>query len=103
MLQDLYQPIQDALLESDPLRKCQFTTALFERWSNGKLARDNCFPVLPIETPGKPDLPRLVNPRELSRRSTSSDTGRISLLHAIAHIEFNAINIALDAAYRVQY
>ena len=100
MLQDLYRTIQDALLESDPLRKCQVTTELFERWSNGKLARDNGFPVLLIETPGKPDLPRLVNPRELSRRSTSSDTGRISLLHAIAHIEFNAINIALDAAYR---
>jgi len=100
MVQDLYQTIQNALLEPDPVRKCQATTGLFELWSKGKLTRNNDFPVLAIECPGKPELPRLVNPRQLSQRSTSSHAGRISLLHALAHIEFNAINIALDAAYR---
>jgi uncharacterized ferritin-like protein (DUF455 family) len=100
MAQKLYQTIQDAMLEPDPVRKCQAAADLFERWSRGKLSRDNGFPVLAIETPGKPELPRLVDPRELSQRSTSSHGGRISLLHAFTHIEFNAINIALDAAYR---
>ena len=100
MVQDLYQTIQNALLEPDPVRKCQATAGLFELWSKGKLTRNNDFPVLAIECPGKPELPRLVNPRQLSQRSTSSHAGRISLLHALAHIEFNAINIALDAAYR---
>ncbi len=100
MAQKLYQTIQVALLEPDPVRKCQAAADLFERWSRGKLSRDNGFPVLAIETPGKPELPRLVDPRELSQRSTSSHGGRISLLHAFTHIEFNAINIALDAAYR---
>ncbi len=100
MPENLFQRLQGALLESDPKRKCQATADLFNRWNDGKLVRDNDFPVLPIEIPGKPDLPRLVDPRKLSRRTTSSNAGRISLLHAFAHIEFNAINIALDAAYR---
>ena len=100
MQQNLYQTIQDALLEPDPVRKCQATANLIERWSSGMLSRHIDFPVLAIENPGKPNLPRLVNPRELSQRSTSSHAGRIGLLHALAHIEFNAINIALDAAYR---
>lgn len=100
MSQDLYQAIQDALLEPNPARKCEITAGLFEFWSKGLLIRDIKFPVLSVETPGKPDLPRLVNPRKLSQRSTGSAAGRISLLHAFAHIEFNAINIALDAAYR---
>ena len=50
--------------------------------------------------PGQPVLPELVNPRHLKRRSMSSAAGRIGFLHAFAHIEFNAINIALDAVYR---
>ena len=99
-MQGLYQTIRDALLDPNPVRKCQATADLFEGWSNGELVRDINFPVLPIEIPGKPDLPRLVDPRKLSRRTTSNHAGRISLLHALAHIEFNAINIALDAAYR---
>lgn len=39
-------------------------------------------------------------PRELPRRSIATGQGRAALLHSIAHIEFNAINLALDAAYR---
>jgi len=100
MSENLFQQLQGALLESDPLRKCQVTADLFNRWRDGNLVRDNEFPILSIEIPGKPDLPRLVDPRTLSRRTTSNNSGRISLLHAFAHIEFNAINIALDAAYR---
>jgi uncharacterized ferritin-like protein (DUF455 family) len=97
---NLYQHILDALLEWDPKRKCDSVVTIFERWKQGQLVRNTGFSILPIEIPGKPDLPRLVDPRQLSRRTTSSREGRISLLHAFAHIEFNAINIALDAAYR---
>ena len=88
------------MLEKDPKRKCDSVAIIYDRWRNRKLVRDAEFPTLALDTPGKPDLPRLVDPRQLSRRTTSSREGRISLLHAFAHIEFNAINIALDAAYR---
>ena len=57
---------------------------------------------LPIEIPdaGRPVLPVLVHPAQVPRRRLGSTEGRIGLIHAIAHIEFNAINLALDAIYR---
>jgi len=100
MPDDVYRQIENVLLEQDPSQKSKAVDKLCQRWCDGKLTRNTELAIQPIEIPGRPDLPRLVDPRKLSRRSTSSDAGRTGLLHAIAHIEFNAINIALDAAYR---
>lgn len=50
--------------------------------------------------PGRPERPLLVAPRELSQRKLNSVEGRAALIHAVAHIEFNAINLAWDAVYR---
>lgn len=50
--------------------------------------------------PGRPPTPILVSPRELKHRSMASTVGRATLIHAIAHIEFNAINLALDIVWR---
>jgi uncharacterized ferritin-like protein (DUF455 family) len=50
--------------------------------------------------PGRPARPRLVDPAAVPRRSPATPAGRAALLHAIAHIEFNAINLALDALWR---
>ena len=50
--------------------------------------------------PGRPEHPLLVPPHKVARRRTGSAAGRAALLHAIAHIEFNAINLALDALVR---
>ncbi|AWV07949.1 ferritin-like domain-containing protein [Marilutibacter maris] len=54
----------------------------------------------PIRMPGRPARPQLVHPRELPRRGLGSDEGRAAFIHAIAHIEFNAIDLAWDAVYR---
>ncbi|WP_109481648.1 ferritin-like domain-containing protein [Paraburkholderia sp. C35] len=54
----------------------------------------------PPGLPGRPERPELVEPRKLGRRSMQSPEGRAVLLHALAHIEFNAINLALDAVWR---
>ncbi|HEX4508490.1 MAG TPA: DUF455 family protein, partial [Burkholderiaceae bacterium] len=50
--------------------------------------------------PGRPVRPVLVAHAQLARRSVNTLEGRAALLHALAHIEFNAINLALDAAWR---
>ena len=50
--------------------------------------------------PGWPARPELVAPTKVPRRRLGSDEGRAALVHAIAHIEFNAINLALDAVCR---
>ena len=96
----LYKRTEAALLESNPGQKCELAFALTIDWQKAVLSRDDNTEILLLDTPGQPILPKLVNPRDLKRRSMSSDAGRIGFLHAFAHIEFNAINIALDAIYR---
>ena len=52
--------------------------------------------------PGRPDKPILVSPLDLPKRSMRTLEGRAALIHALAHIEFNAINLALDAIWRFE-
>jgi uncharacterized ferritin-like protein (DUF455 family) len=54
----------------------------------------------PPHLPGRPLRPVLVPPGRVPRRGTQTVHGRAALIHAIAHIEFNAINLALDAIWR---
>lgn len=100
MSTDLYAAIFQAIAEPDPLRKCRLTEALSEHWAEGSLQRVDDGEVLDIDVPGRPQHPQLVNARKVPRRSLASEQGRVITLHAFAHIEFNAINLALDAAYR---
>ncbi len=96
----LYQQVYRAILQADPQLKCQQTQQLFEDWNRGLLVGENDCPIEDIDIPGRPPKPELVNPREVPRRSLSTEQGRRVMLHSFAHIEFNAINLALDAAYR---
>jgi len=97
---ELYQRLESALLETDPAAKCDLAARLFGDWREGGLVEHAQSPILPIDDAGRPETPSLVDPRQLEKRSVATESGRIKLLHAFAHIEFNAINIALDAAYR---
>lgn len=54
----------------------------------------------PAGLPGRPARPLMVAPKDVPQRSLGNVEGRAALLHALAHIEFNAINLALDAAWR---
>jgi uncharacterized ferritin-like protein (DUF455 family) len=54
----------------------------------------------PEGLPGRPAQPKLVEPAQVPRRSAFTPEGRSALLHAVAHIEFNAIDLALDAVWR---
>jgi uncharacterized ferritin-like protein (DUF455 family) len=54
----------------------------------------------PGDLPGRPARPQLVQPQALRQRDLRQPGGRAALLHALAHIEFNAINLALDAVWR---
>ena len=97
---ELFQQIEVAILASDADCKCELTTQLHHAWQRGELCYQPQSVILPIDDPGRPRQPELVDPRKLERRSIATELGRNCLLHAFAHIEFNAINIALDAAYR---
>lgn len=52
------------------------------------------------KVPGRESLPALVSPKALPRRSLRSVAGRATLIHALAHIEMNAVDLALDIVWR---
>ena len=97
---ELYRLVEAALLQKDPQLKCDQVEILQSDWLLGRLDLVEQSKILPLDDPGRPQQPELVEPRNLAARSFATENGRISLLHSIAHIEFNAINIALDAVYR---
>jgi uncharacterized ferritin-like protein (DUF455 family) len=52
--------------------------------------------------PGLPEKPQLLNPLNVDKRSAHTSAGHAALMHAICHIEFNAVNLALDAIWRFE-
>ena len=85
----------------DPAAKALQTRALWGalQASARRIDPETALPV-PAGLPGRPALPRLVPAAQVPTRSPFTLTGRAALLHAICHIEFNAINLALDAVWR---
>ncbi len=84
---------------TDPVAKAARTRALFADLDLGAIDPQTVFDT-PDTLPGRPALPRLVAPKEVPTRSPFTLEGRAALLHAVTHIEFNAINLALDAVWR---
>lgn len=92
--------------------KCLFSSSIAEKlgatfqayglWRAGRLGFVFERQPKPISQTCFPDYPKLVEPRDLRRRSMNTEAGRIALLHAIAHIEFYAIHLAWDIIYRFQ-
>jgi uncharacterized ferritin-like protein (DUF455 family) len=89
-----------ALCAAVPREKVALARALHEQVAQCSLSPTA--PATPALLPGRPALPRLVHPARVPRRSPAKPEGLAALLHAIAHIEFNAINLALDAAWRFE-
>ena len=86
-------------MQTDVQKKQNCVDALYQNWADAKLNRQP-FDLLRIESPGRPEKPPLISPSGLKQRKLGSEKGRATLIHAITHIEFNAINLALDAVYR---
>lgn len=89
-----------ALMCADPAEKCARTRQLDADWQCGDLLRSGQAPAGRIESPGRPARPELVAPDAVPRRNPHSPRGHAALIHAVAHIEFNAINLALDCVLR---
>jgi uncharacterized ferritin-like protein (DUF455 family) len=96
-MDSFFQQVKRALLCSNPAAKTQLVRHLA---SEPMPDRPPPATIEKIIEAGRPALPMLVHPAEVVRRRLGSQAGRVALIHAIAHIEFNAINLALDAAYR---
>jgi uncharacterized ferritin-like protein (DUF455 family) len=85
----------------DPVDKAAQARALNQAAQAGQCRLDTAEQLpTPPGLPGRPALPRLVPVHQVPTRSPFTLAGRAALLHAICHIEFNAINLALDAVWR---
>jgi uncharacterized ferritin-like protein (DUF455 family) len=69
-------------------------------WLAGELVAGGGGAVLAPDGRGRPERPELVPPRQLHQRSLATSAGRIAAVHAVAHIEANAIDLAIDAVHR---
>jgi uncharacterized ferritin-like protein (DUF455 family) len=98
---DLLRAAQQCMAEADPLHKVALTQHYARQFRAGLLkAAVDAVPPEPIRMPGRPPQLQLVHPRELPRRGLGTPEGRAAFIHAIAHIELNAIDLAWDAVYR---
>ncbi len=96
--EDLRTGALACLLLDDPDAKIAAVRALWHRREACDAGADRA--LAGADKPGRPERPRLVPPAKVPRRSAGSLAGRAALMHAIVHIEFNAINLALDAVAR---
>ena len=101
----MFAAARACLAAADPDEKLELTAATASEWlprlsAAGAAAPRHDGELHPIERPGRPSRPVLVHPRDVPQRRLSSPAGRAALLHAVAHIEFNAINLAWDAVQR---
>ena len=100
-MKSLFAAARACLDAATPDDKPALTLAMADAFARGELAiPTEAPPPEPIRMPGRPPRPRLVHPRDLPRRGFGSDEGRAAFIHAVAHIEFNAIDLAWDAVYR---
>jgi uncharacterized ferritin-like protein (DUF455 family) len=89
------------LAECDAARKAAEVRQLAHSWLSGAVEVDSQAALNATQPiPGRPEKPELVAPRLVKRRSMITPEGRAILIHALVHIEFNAINLALDAIWR---
>ena len=87
------------LTASEPLEKVRLSRAASARWRDRSLSKIGT--ITPPTRPNRPVRPPLLAPREVPKRKINGGTkGRVALLHALAHIELNAIDLAWDIIAR---
>lgn len=94
-MKTLRQLALEVLLEANPAAKASLASALSHVEAGAQESLDE-----PRGIPARPEHPKLVPHTELKQRSLKTPEGHAALLHAVAHIELNAIDLAADAVWR---
>jgi len=99
---EIRQAALDILATTNASTKVSQVFCLFDEYWQHSVGIDagNILNEQGLLLPGRPQKPDLVPPLQVPKRKMDSIEGKVSLLHALAHIEFNAINLALDAIWR---
>lgn len=98
-VRSMAQACRAVLLAAEPAEKVRAAREAARLWRRGRLTGD--FDMAMPNRPARPDRPTLLSPGQMPKRGKGgSDRGRIAMLHALAHIEFAAIDLAFDLAGR---
>ncbi|MCB1941550.1 MAG: ferritin-like domain-containing protein [Candidatus Accumulibacter sp.] len=90
----------DALLLRTHREKCAAVRAIAPPAAEQAVTSPDCSRLASETLPGRTARPPLVPPAQLARRPVNTPDGRAALFHSLAHIELNAVNLALDAVWR---
>ena len=101
-MSELRQTALELLAITDPKTKVERVKKLFDDCHQKLIELDVSADLnaIGLDLPGRPQKPELVPPLTVPKRKMDTVEGRLSLLHSLAHIEFNAMNLALDAIWR---
>lgn len=100
-VKSLFAAAAECLIAADPDDKVGLTQKFAAAFGRGELAiPEDASEPQPTRMPGRPPKPKLVHPRDLPRRGFGTVEGRAAFVHAVCHIELNAIDLGWDAAYR---
>jgi uncharacterized ferritin-like protein (DUF455 family) len=97
---NLHAAARTALAETGVEAKLELTERLWADWQAGMLESGSFEDGAPLIEAGRPERPVLARPKDMPRRDLNGPEGHAALIHALTHIEFTAINLALDAVYR---
>ena len=98
---NIYKVLEEALTSDCIETKEKYTQQCFEYCSQNEFISSEGFYPLRFETPSYANRCEIVEPKALkTRKDFDTPEGLATLVHAIAHIEYSAIDLALDAVYR---
>jgi uncharacterized ferritin-like protein (DUF455 family) len=99
-MKNLFQEAESCLKIADPEAKIAYGMEIISAWKNSQLEWDCFEKPLIINSPGRLEKPTIVPPNKVRKRGFGSSKQIASLLHALAHIEITAVNLAWDSICR---
>jgi len=100
---NFYKELELILESTKPKDKINRFKAFYSIFEKDEIDFEQSFLVKEFDEPSYKDICKIISPQTVpKRKNLTTKEGQINLLHAIAHIEYSAIDLALDAAYRFQ-
>ncbi|MEA3370290.1 MAG: ferritin-like domain-containing protein [Campylobacterota bacterium] len=98
---NFYKELELILESKNPKNKIAAFHAFYSAFTQGKVAFESEYVAKEFDTPSYDSVCKVVPPQDVPKRSNlTTRDGQVNLIHAIAHIEYSAIDLALDGAYR---
>ena len=101
MTMNYFKTLETILLTKSPLEKIELFNNFYQMYKNNELVFEECSPAIELKEPSYFPFCTSVPPQDVpKRKNLTTVDGQINLIHAVAHIEYSAIDLALDSAYR---